>query len=160
MAIVEMINLASTLNCIQYTLGYSGSQPEHIGHATYKDCDGFAQSLTMTYSESGGNYYTITICASETPEYDNYIQMAAIDPNYDCTHGQAPTINHSVIGTGIAGDDVTVEYTAGDNSRQTRTMKIPSGQTSLRYDVCAQENTVQCMSNNCSEITVVGPCDA
>lgn len=55
-------------SCLQFTFAYSGSQPEDIGTVTYIDCDLIQRSLNLTFEESGGNYYEITICATEIVE--------------------------------------------------------------------------------------------
>ena len=55
-------------SCLQFTFAYSGSQPTDIGYVTYIDCDLVQRTLSLTFEESNGNYYEITICATEIIE--------------------------------------------------------------------------------------------
>ena len=55
-------------SCLRFTFAYSGSQPTDIGHVTYIDCDLVQRTLSLTFDESNGNYYEITICATEIIE--------------------------------------------------------------------------------------------
>lgn len=57
------INVGVTSSCLKYVFAYAGYEPDHVGTINYVDCDGVTQVATMTYDESGGNYYTIDICA-------------------------------------------------------------------------------------------------
>lgn len=50
-------------SCLTYEMTYSGSQQGDNGTVNYTDCDGVSRSAALTWEESDGRFYTITLCA-------------------------------------------------------------------------------------------------
>ena len=73
MSKIKINNTAKPITCMNYKFGYGGSAPGHIGTIVYRDCSGIEKTLNMTYDESDGRYYNITICARNIIEFNSYV---------------------------------------------------------------------------------------
>lgn len=58
--------------CLLHEIGYTGANPGEDGSVTYYDCSGVLKTDPLTWGESGGNYYTINICAREVVSLNDY----------------------------------------------------------------------------------------
>lgn len=75
MATITITNAAKVeeeIVCKNFIFGYTGIAPGNTGVINYVDCGGVTRSDSMTWEESDGNYYTITICAQSIISVEGY----------------------------------------------------------------------------------------
>ena len=60
-------------NCNRYQFGYAGVNPGDIGVVDFINCDNVVTQTTLTWNESGGNYYNIEICAKEILNINSFV---------------------------------------------------------------------------------------
>ena len=60
-------------NCNRYQFGYAGVNPRDIGVVDFINCDNVVTQTTLTWDESGGNYYNIEICAKEILNINSFV---------------------------------------------------------------------------------------
>ena len=59
--------------CNLYKFGYAGVNPGDIGVVDFINCDNVVTQTTLTWDESGGNYYSIEICAKEILNINSFV---------------------------------------------------------------------------------------
>ena len=59
--------------CNTYQFGYAGTNPNDTGIVNFVDCAGNNAQISLTWEESGGRYYNITICAKEILNINSFV---------------------------------------------------------------------------------------
>ena len=59
--------------CNTYQFGYAGTNPGDTGIVDFINCDNVVTQITLTWNESGGNYYNIEICAKEILNINSFV---------------------------------------------------------------------------------------
>ena len=59
--------------CNTYQFGYAGTNPGDTGIVDFINCDGITTQVTLTWDESDGRYYNITICAKEILSINSFV---------------------------------------------------------------------------------------
>ena len=59
--------------CNTYQFGYAGTNPNDTGIVNFVDCVGNNAQISLTWEESGGVYYNITICAKEILNINSFV---------------------------------------------------------------------------------------
>ena len=59
--------------CNLYKFGYAGVNPGDIGVVDFINCDNVVTQITLTWDESGGNYYNIKVCAKEILNINSFV---------------------------------------------------------------------------------------
>lgn len=64
--------------CNNYQFGYYGSEPGDTGIVDFINCDGVNAQVTLTWDESNGRYYNISLCATEIISVDGFAMNEGI----------------------------------------------------------------------------------
>ena len=59
--------------CNTYQFGYAGANPGDTGIVDFINCDDINTQVALTWEESDGRYYNITICAKEILSINSFV---------------------------------------------------------------------------------------
>ena len=156
MSTLTINNTEKTIQtCDLYKFGYGGANPGDTGVVDIVDCTDINTQIVLTWEESGGNYYSIEICAKEILNINSFvINEGMIGP---C--GDVPVCHvYSVTVNGNSGDDVTIYYTDCEGVARETTSYAPGGTLNvpITASVCARVSTA---TSSRGELIGEGPCN-
>ena len=156
MSTLTINNTEKTIQtCNRYQFGYAGVNPRDIGVVDFINCDNVVTQTTLTWDESGGNYYNIEICAKEILNINSFvINEGMIGP---C--GDVPVCHvYSVTVNGNSGDDVTIYYTDCEGVVRETTSYASGGTLNvpITASACARVGTA---TSSRGVLTDEGPCN-
>ena len=74
MSTLTINNTEKTIQtCNTYQFGYAGANPGDTGIVDFINCDDINTRVALTWEESDGRYYNITICAKEILSIDSFV---------------------------------------------------------------------------------------
>ena len=86
MSTLTINNTEKTIQtCNLYKFGYGGANPNDTGIVNFVDCDGNNAQISLTWEESDGRYYNITICAKEILSINSFVTDEGIIGSCDNT---------------------------------------------------------------------------
>ena len=86
MSILTINNTEKTIQtCNLYKFGYGGANPNDTGIVNFVDCDGNNAQISLTWEESDGRYYNITICAKEILSINSFVINEGMGPCINIT---------------------------------------------------------------------------
>ena len=107
--------------CNTYQFGYAGANPGDTGIVDFINCDDINTQVALTWEESDGRYYNITICAKEILSINSFVTDEGIIGS--CDNTQEVGIYSEQAGTDsgtwrvdVLNGDPSVQYRIRGNS--------------------------------------------
>lgn len=91
--------------CNTYQFGYAGANPSDTGIVDFINCDDINTRVALTWEESDGRYYNITICAKEILNISSFVTDEGIIGSCDNTQDFVPQSQYNI----------SIEFTCTDN---------------------------------------------